>query len=41
MIVLDDGEDVCAGGEGHTVCGFYDKENDKCYFRLDDMHGRS
>lgn len=41
MIVLDDGEDVCAGGEGHVVCGFYNKENDKCYFRLDDMHGRS
>lgn len=41
MIVLAENEDVCAGGEGHTVCGFYDSENDKCYFLLDKMHGRS
>jgi hypothetical protein len=41
MITLDYGEDCCRGSEGHTVCGFYNEEDDTCWYKLNDIHGRA
>jgi hypothetical protein len=41
MIVVPYGEDCCRGGEGHSICGFYDSTNDSCWYALSDIHGRS
>lgn len=41
MVVLNPGGDICRGGEGHTVCGFYDSSNDSCWYQLAGMHSRS
>ena len=41
MINLPYGEDCCRGGKEHSVCGFYDSDNDSCWYKESDMHGRS
>ena len=38
MRVLAEGQDICRGNDTSTVCGFYDEENDKCWYGLDHTH---
>jgi len=41
MIALEIGKDCCKGSDTHTVCGFYNAENDTCWFGITDIHGRT